>query len=341
MLAYAKSLLLKRVARVDDEGRMKILKNKGLLLCRLGMVVAAMASMSSAQAIVSPTDSANWLGSSLSILDGEAKITMNLSGVGSICSGSLLAGGQYVLTAAHCLSGDTGTSTASGISITFANTGLVASAAAYYVDPGWIQDHGNLGAGNDLALIKLSSRVTSIAGYALDLVNALGDAVLLAGYGRTGSGSSGYGAVSTNGTLHYGYNQYDGYIGNPALPVIYGYDFDNGTSSYNAFGSTGLRMNGSVVDAMIAPGDSGGGSLVNINGVWELAGVHSFISCGATGCTPNSSYGQYAADISVAANSAWLLSYLAVPEPGTLELLLGTLGAAGIRRIARRRKAAA
>lgn len=298
---------------------------KGRLVRYLGSTLLTMSVVSSAHAIVSTTSPSNWLGSGVSALDGMAKLILTRSDGTYICSGSLVAGGEYILTAGHCVTGGSATATTSSVSVSFLGGSVTASSNTYYVDPTW---NGNLSAGNDLALIKLSSTITSITGYTLDYSSALGNTVLLSGYGNTGTGSTGY-VNGTYGTLHYGYNQYDYFF--PS--AIYYYDFDG--NGNNLFGTSGLGTS----EALIAPGDSGGGTLVNVGGIWQLAGVHSFIGCNTLNCTPNSSFGQYAGDVSIAANSAWLLSYLdtvmSAAEPGSVALLIAALGMTGIRRRSR------
>ncbi len=141
---------------------------------------------------------------------------------------------------------------------------------------------------------------------------------MLAGYGETGNGTSGA-VQNTFGTLHYGYNQYDSQESN--VNSIYLFDFDNGSRGFNAYGNRGLG----VEEAFIAPGDSGGPGLIDVNGQWYVAGVHSFASCFTQGCTVNSSFGEVGGDTSVLGQSAWLRSVTAVPEPGTYAMLLAGL----------------
>ncbi len=91
-----------------------------------------------AYAIVFQTvaDQTAGLGAGQAFLDAEAKLTIGLSdGSQAGCSGSLLAGGQYVLTAAHCVTGGTNTLSARSISVNFANTGLTVTTSNYVVIP--------------------------------------------------------------------------------------------------------------------------------------------------------------------------------------------------------------
>ena len=277
------------------------------------------------------------LGAGQTFLNGEARLTISLSGGGAVgCSGNLLAGGAFVLTAAHCLTNSSGTKDATSVNLYFGNTGLDVTSTNYFVDPTW---NGTIAGGGDLALIKLGAPISSIAGYQLDTSSsAVGDVVTLAGYGFTGVGSTG--SVSgTFGTLRYGRNSYDTVYSN--APWVYAYDFDKyGTSSYNVFGGNAVGTD----EAIVAPGDSGGGSFIYTGGIWQLVGVHEFIGCVQSNCTPNSSFGQIAGDTSVYAYQSWLSSVLTpVPEPATWALLgagFAGLGAASRRFGAKSRTAA-
>lgn len=292
----------------------------------VSLAIAALAlAAPRAEAIVfqDATAQSNGVGMGTPYLDGEAGLIVSLNNATAvICSGSLLAGGDYVLTAAHCVTGSDDTLAATGISVTFANISLTVGAASYVVDPTW---DGVIDNGGDLAVIKLSTPVTSITGYTIDTTDdAVGQVVTLAGYGDTGYGAAGY-TNNSFGTLRFGQNSYDGTF--TAAPSIYGFDFDKfGDPSSNLFGGNAVGPN----EVMIGPGDSGGGSLVEIAGIWNIVGVHDFIGCFTYQCTPNSSFGQYGGDTSVQANAGFILE--AVPEPASVPVLAAALALAGAVR---------
>lgn len=287
-----------------------------------------------AHAIVSTSAPASLTGAGVSFLDGVAMLSITRTDTSVGCSGSLVGGGAYILTAAHCVSGNSGMASATAISISLLGGSVTASSASYVVNPGW---NGTLTAGNDLAVIRLSTPITGVASYDLyTSASAQGSTIVLAGYGYTGTGATG--AVNGSfGTLRYGYNQYDS-PNNAGYTATYLFDFDSGSSSpqINQFGSTGLGGS----EAMIASGDSGGPSLLQVNGTWMVVGVHSSEGCTSRqSCPVNSSFGETGADISIYGNAAWLQSVIvAVPEPQAFAML--ALGLAVVGGFARRRQRA-
>lgn len=281
-----------------------------------------------AHAIVSSTDPANWLGSADPRLSGVGQV--QFSGGGS-CSASLLDGGAWVLTAAHCVAPSGGQVSFLGGTV----TALFSQASQVHVFPTWtgVGDNGSgLGHNNDLALIQLDQAVTQVAGYALyGGADPIGLDVLVTGYGQTGLGTTGA-TAGTGGTLHWGRNTYDTRLVGGLSAV---FDFDNGASANNLFGGLGLG----TAEASLASGDSGGASFIDVGGSLRLVGVHSFIGRDDQGLADvdgslNSSFGEFAGDTELVtqANRDWLLAVTAVPEPAAAWLWGLGLLAIAVRR---------
>lgn len=298
--------------------------------------------------------------------DGVAKLLFSNSGGNFVCSGSLLAGGQYVLTAAHCADDFT------SMTVDFKLGTETRTAAAAYVHSGWT---GTLNDGSDIAIIKLNAKVTDINGFHLSTTNDMGKNVLLAGYGLVGQGTAGAtgfdrdppGTVPRVWRPHFGYNTIDAFgkdlddtlfgpgAGSNAYGENYVYDFDDGTDSKNAlqrlkdafggpWGDSSLGLGAD--EALIAGGDSGGGDFVWTGTEWLLTGVHSWgwDVCGQVFATCdsnpgiNSSFGDISASTAVFSHTEWINSITTpVPEPETYALMLLGLGVLGT--VSRRRKA--
>ncbi len=220
-------------------------------------------------------------------------------------SGTLIAPG-WILTAAHAV---TNTNVSGDpiypLSDIYFGQGATASlsgaitAQAVFVESGW---DGDSSEGNDLALIELNTPITSIAPaplYTSSLGSELTQTATMVGYGYTGTGSAGY----TNGT--YGtrlgiQNVLDAFGGQTTTTGTNGSlslanyssnlmftDFDEpGDPSVSLMGgTTPLPLEGSS-----APGDSGGGLFLTVNGTTYLAGVTDFGI--TTGSSFTASYGQ-------------------------------------------------
>jgi secreted trypsin-like serine protease len=261
------------------------------------------------------------------------------SGIG--CSGSLLSDGYSILTAGHCITSSYGSSVPTYVDVYFPGpSGPVEyTVTNYYVDPLWT---GVNGQGNDLAILRLNQAAPSSAvGYSLYTGIYTGSPILLAGYGQTGTGITG--ATGGFGTLRQGQNRYDvnGSAYGWSANMLVG-DFDNGTTTNNALGSTDSDIPNEVDTSF---GDSGGPSFYDgeIIGVHDLIGCESLNSSGPCTVPPslstvsNSYFGQLFVDTGVAADASWIESE-ETPEPASCSMvLLGLAVAEFLRRRTGRR----
>lgn len=334
---------------------------------RVVTVAALLSTINTAQAMSTQTAPANWRFNSSTQFngvnfDGVARLSFDndgdLNNGNYICSGTLLSGGQYVLTAAHCADDFNIMQIDFGVNNNIATA--TRSVSATYIHSGW---SGALDRGADIAILKLDQIISGITGFNLHNASALGGSVLMMGYGTTNTGGSTSAPNwSEYGHGHWGVNTYDvtglnfltaadGLNGVAVPPVTYGVeyvaDFDNGTSTNNTLErvaaltgnqwSSGLGVEN---EAMITGGDSGGGDFFWDGSEWLLTGVHSWgwqfcggrISPSCDYSNLNSgSYGDLMGSTAVYSHIDWLDSIINpnhVPEPASLPLLAAGLFAA-------------
>lgn len=256
--------------------------------------------------------------------DGVVRVSM----AGYYASGALLFDGRAVLTAAHLFDGRTG-----NVTVSFdTRTGTQAvEATRVLVHPGY----DGLQVNNDLALVWLSGPAP-IAANRYNLYrdsDELGHVFTMAGYGKTGTGSTGDSFTSTTPLRLKASNQFDieasvlkGYLGaamgwTPLAGTQLVADFDDGTSTHDALGRLiNLRGAGLGFDeGLIASGDSGGPAF--ISGL--LAGAASYTSSlSLSGARPdidstaNSSFGEIAAWQRVSYYQQWIDQSIRTQLPG-------------------------
>lgn len=243
-------------------------------------------------------------------LDGVARLWFTDSaGASSVCSGTLLAGGRHVLTAAHCADDFSSMRVDFGLVAGVASVSRSVSVDRVWLAPGW---NGTLSTGADLAVLELDAPVTSIQGAVLATGSALGRDFLFAGQGTTTTGASTQGGNWGDwGWAHWGTNTFDvtskvfkdatGGRGDDTYGETWLFDFDavgvghavrhNTLAAPNNrpmrlhtthrlaqiegddwSSSTGLGAS----EALLAPGDSGAGAFVWDGTQWRLSGVMSW-----------------------------------------------------------------
>lgn len=264
-----------------------------------------------------------------------------------LCTGSLLSGGQHILTAAHCLT-EMGTDT---LISRLLNQPFVATfnlldgptqipIRELFVLPDWT---GILGEGNDIAVLSLLNPApTAATQYDIYRNNdELGQSFTKVGYGRFGVGATGAMPRTSNELLgFFGQNQFEAtetvrprlvgsnVIGDPLSQLLY--DFDSGNPSTSLFGSVGLGIN----EVSTAQGDSGGPAFLGdrIAGITSYGvGGSNLLSSTDIDNTTNSTFGELAADTRVSTYAGFVDAVIAgdiaptghnqaasVPEPSTV-----------------------
>ena len=274
-----------------------------------------------------------------SMFDGVAKLIISRSDGTFGCTGSLIGDGEFVLTAAHCLTTSNGQLSVSSLTATFnlADGDQTYNGTSYAVNPQW---NGDVNNGGDIAVIRLGMTVDPLAQrYPLyRTTDELGKIVTLVGYGDSGDGNHA-GSIGF-GTKRQGQNQIDGFwngltqthngqtLGSiPGTPVAF--DFDDGSAANNQLGNAGLGMN----EVFISFGDSGGPAFFcPPMQPCEILGVHDFISSFTT--QPNGSFGEIGGDTRVSTFAPWIDA--TIPEPAS-EVLIGA-GLLGFAVLYRKRK---
>jgi secreted trypsin-like serine protease len=275
-----------------------------------------------------------------SVYDSVGFLRWNEGASGYIASGTLISP-EWVLTAGHVVGGTNnyGAGVSGmffGLGSVYSGTGIAATEWIPYA--GWSSSNGDVWAGVDLGLVRLSQPITSVTPALLDfstpLLGLLGTNV---GYGRSGTGT--LGMSSDPGVKRAGQNMIDARggmvttMGSGTLLDLDGIsstvlfqDFDHPT---DLVASTMGSVTPVAKEYLIASGDSGGGLFIDVGGATKLVGVNSFLASlpyplDTTGA--NADYGDLAGVVSVQSFENWIFTVTGVPEPSVVSLLFFGLG---------------
>jgi hypothetical protein len=264
-------------------------------------------------------------------------------------SGTLIAP-NWVLTAAHVVEDAT--------NMTFTIGGRVYEAAEFFPHAAY----NTLTLANDIALVRFESNIYDGTGIEPATLytgsSELGEVGTAVGFGVTGTGVTG--EDSFDGLKRATQNVIDFFYGGAGDPsgaaaagdVVFGVDFDNPDDEDDSSSGDAEPLE---LEGLVAPGDSGGGTFIDIwpGGTWVperyLVGVTSF-GWGVIDGETDFDYGDLSGHVRVSEYIDWINGIMTanpptggggdgtggtdIPEPGTLSLL--ALG--GLAMIRRRRR---
>lgn len=292
---------------------------------------------------------------------GVVSINIRYAGQSFLCSGALI-GKRSVLSAGHCVDTDGNgtvvdiTKPGNDVRVVFNSNGNInalMTATAVTIQPDY-QGFGVCPKGvssfcvnDDISIITLGSDAPASAKiYGISADPVLPSThIIMAGYGTTGNGVTGYAANSASFTTkRTGENYIDLFDGNDELGFaganeVYYSDFDGGGKDTfcTMFGACSPALPNNR-ESGIGAGDSGGPAFIREYGNLVLVANNTF-SGTFSGQTPGT-FGTYFGGVLLSSYADYLTTatggaaqFVSVPEPTTITLLgLGLLGFAASRR---------
>lgn len=230
--------------------------------------------------------------------DGVFKITEQVGNKRTYGSGVLLAGGQYILTAAHLFSDNP---QLSNVHVIDGNGQQISSQITQiFIHPLWNNNPADYN--HDLALIKLSQPLATLTGYEIYREqNEIGRTFTRVGFADNGvvSGKNTYDALTDK------INPLLGTSVETGAQLLY--DYDDGTPQHDAIGQLLNLPNlglGSE-ETMSQTGLSGGGTFID----GKIAGIGSFIfrsDLSDVNSVIDSSIGELGSDTRISTHADWI-----------------------------------